>query len=387
MGRPPRSNHHGLISHSRCKPYRTGTSNGALHLLDRAEHYTIRLCRDHRLRIPLSLDAVRPNSPIDLPYKTDTLPSTPGQHILVVGVAVRLRQSRAYRLPDFHTRQIMQAATGHGSPIDHLPQTISSIQVRSRPPGDTGRSNIYTTPPRNKQEGGRKRASRGFLAIRDLPAINQPPPRRPHKHNPGPRLRLAKDLHALYGAADDGRAECARDRPDDRLPPLHAVRLVQHHSACSPSLPHSALDGDGAHFCDRIPDSPSRGAEECPRIRGVRRCRPAVHILHTLPLLVSAAGHGHRHAQDADDAPERGLVRTLAIRGPVAGHWARVRWYWCGSGGAETGEEGEDEGEEEGVEIYICRSYIDRSSILDSECTAFTNQSQMDYFLPSTIII
>lgn len=174
MGCPAGSNHNRLLSHPAGERNRARTSHGTLYLLYRPEHNPVLLCRYHGLSIPFLLDAQGPKYRVDLPDSQDPLPIDPRQRHLVSRIALWLRQSVSYRLPDFHSRQIMQTSSGYVPQFDYLPQALSAVQIFGCPRGHARSRNLHTAPPWNEQEDGSssRKESVGFLTVGDLPALD-----------------------------------------------------------------------------------------------------------------------------------------------------------------------------------------------------------------------
>lgn len=362
MGSASRGHHDDTLPSPSSGSGRARAPNGALHLLDRPEYHSILFRGRHGLHIPLLLYSKGPEGPLDIPDPSHTLPPASGQHFLVAGVALWLRQPGAHRLSDIYPREILQTAPRHVPPPDDIPETIPPVQIRSRSPGDLGRCDVHPLPSRDKQEGGSVREDdQRPLSVRPVPSLHQPPPGRSYKHNAGSRLQLPTPLHPIHGSSDDGRAECPLHDPHHRLPPYNPLPLIrQPHPRPFPAT-DPPIHRYGALLRHRLPLAASAGVERRFGLRRLRRRGPGLHLLHPLAVLVAPARHGHRDAEDAHHAPERLLVRTHPDAGTVAGGFTRVWRGRCRGVGAEAGEEGEGEGQgggsgkgcEEGLVDYV----------------------------------
>lgn len=120
MGCLTRGNNH---NHLLCPrdSRRAITCTRTLYLLASPEHHPVLVCRHYRLRIPLILHTEGPEGPLNLPHTPDPLPTAPGEHLFLARLALRVRQSGAYRLPHLHPRQVLQASPRHAPPLDDLP--------------------------------------------------------------------------------------------------------------------------------------------------------------------------------------------------------------------------------------------------------------------------
>lgn len=127
MGCPTGSYYNRLLPHSAGERNRAPTSHGTLYLLDRPEHNSVLLCCYYGISLSCLLDTQGPKDSVDLPDSQDPLPIDPHQHHLVSRIALWLRQSVSYRLPNFHSRQIMQTSSGYVSQFDYLPQALSLV--------------------------------------------------------------------------------------------------------------------------------------------------------------------------------------------------------------------------------------------------------------------
>lgn len=163
-----------LLPHPAGERNRARTSHGTLYLLDRAEHNTVLLCCYHGLSLPYLLDTQGPKGSVDLPDSQDPLPINPRQHHLVSRIALWLRQPVSYRLPDFHSRQIVQTSSGYVSQFDHIPQALSVVQILGCPRGHARSRNLHPAPSWNEQEDGSSSREEpvGLLAVGDIPALN-----------------------------------------------------------------------------------------------------------------------------------------------------------------------------------------------------------------------
>ena len=148
-----------------------------VHLLCFSEHHTVHLCGPSWLLLPPLFGAQVQSNPCCLPVPLDPFsPRSRGSN-LFTGLPVWIRFTRAHRLYNIYSCQIVQAPSRHVPPPHDISEIIPSLQIPCRGFGDSGCGSLHCLPSlivKQKVISKEQQLSLGANA-----AKHQPPLRRP----------------------------------------------------------------------------------------------------------------------------------------------------------------------------------------------------------------